>query len=122
MSACTSPVERTDVDNNELSAPAFYYASMNVETGKPNKTLDDLAIEKGLEIKKFLAEGAKKNGGTRAYVNYAYGGEMMEEMYGEEKWRLEKLRRLKREYDPENRFGYYAPIEPADVKDGHDEL
>ena len=43
-------------------------------------------------------------------VNYANGDETLEEMYGHEGWRLEKLRRLKKEWDPENRFGFYAPI------------
>ncbi|KAL4900887.1 hypothetical protein BDW74DRAFT_187971 [Aspergillus multicolor] len=44
------------------------------------------------------------------YVNYAWGDESLESMYGYESWRLEKLRALKREYDPENRFRFYNPI------------
>lgn len=46
----------------------------------------------------------------RAYVNYARGDESMENMYGHEPWRLEKLRRLKKEFDPHGRFNFYAPI------------
>lgn len=47
-----------------------------------------------------------------AYVNYARGDESMEEMYGYEDWRLEKLRGLKKQYryDPHGRFNFYAPI------------
>jgi hypothetical protein len=32
--------------------------------------------------------------------------------YRYEPWRLEKLRGLKRKYDPENRFRFFAPLEP----------
>ncbi|KAJ6150702.1 hypothetical protein N7470_007296 [Penicillium chermesinum] len=45
-----------------------------------------------------------------AYVNYAYGSETSEQLYGEEKWRQDKLLHLKRKYDPEGKFSYYAPI------------
>lgn len=107
----------------ERRAPALFYPSFNLEKGIPiNKTLDEFAIEKALEIKEILVEGAKETGGTRAYVNYAYGGETLEEIYGE-KWRLDKLRRLKKEYDPENRFRFYAPIVPdSKEEEGHSEL
>ena len=45
-----------------------------------------------------------------AYVNYANGFEPVEQMYGHEAWRLDKLRGLKAKYDPSNRFRYYNPI------------
>ena len=45
-----------------------------------------------------------------AYVNYANGFEPLEQMYGHEAWRLERLRGLKAKYDPSNRFRYYNPI------------
>ncbi|KAH7016276.1 uncharacterized protein B0I36DRAFT_377853 [Microdochium trichocladiopsis] len=45
-----------------------------------------------------------------AYVNYANGFETLEQMYGSERWRRERLNRLKRQYDPHNRFRYYNPI------------
>jgi hypothetical protein len=45
-----------------------------------------------------------------AYVNYANGFEPLEQMYGHEAWRLNKLRHLKSKYDPFNRFRYYNPI------------
>ncbi|ORY09671.1 hypothetical protein BCR34DRAFT_568014 [Clohesyomyces aquaticus] len=48
--------------------------------------------------------------GGYSYVNYACVGESMQELYGHEAWRREKLGKLKREYDPENCFGIYAPI------------
>jgi len=53
----------------------------------------------------------KASGGRlHAYINYALGDETLEEMYGFEPWRLQKLRRLKKEYDPTGKFNFYAPI------------
>ncbi|KAK3293715.1 uncharacterized protein B0H64DRAFT_364517 [Chaetomium fimeti] len=46
------------------------------------------------------------------YVNYAAGYESLEARYGHETWRLEKLRKLKRQYDPDNKFAWYNPIFP----------
>ncbi len=45
-----------------------------------------------------------------SYVNYAHGDESLQAMYGFEGWRLERLRGLKEVYDPEGKFGFYAPI------------
>ncbi|KAL8672821.1 MAG: hypothetical protein Q9168_002732 [Polycauliona sp. 1 TL-2023] len=47
---------------------------------------------------------------VNAYVNYANGYEPVEQWYGHEAWRLERLRGLKAKYDPHNRFRYYNPI------------
>ena len=44
------------------------------------------------------------------YINYAAGDEPLESIYGYEPWRLEKLRSLKAQYDPDNKFRYYNPI------------
>ena len=43
------------------------------------------------------------------YVNYAAGDETVEQIYGDG-WRIEKLRRLKKKYDPHGRFDFYNPI------------
>ncbi|KAI4118629.1 MAG: hypothetical protein LQ345_001358 [Seirophora villosa] len=48
-----------------------------------------------------------------AYVNYAAGYESLEARYGFEPWRLERLRDLKRKYDPMNKFAWYNPIVPV---------
>jgi hypothetical protein len=68
-----------------------------------------VAITAGREIRRILIEGL---GSTpfNAYVNYAFGDETVEQLYGHEKWRIDKLRALKAKYDPLNRFNYYAPI------------
>ncbi|KAI1470392.1 FAD-binding domain-containing protein [Daldinia caldariorum] len=46
------------------------------------------------------------------YVNYATGNkyESLESIYGYESWRLDRLRGLKKKYDPHNRFRFYVPI------------
>ncbi|KAJ4298229.1 hypothetical protein N0V90_006128 [Kalmusia sp. IMI 367209] len=49
-------------------------------------------------------------GKRHAYVNYASGKESVEEVYGKERWRVEKLKALKRVWDPESRFRFYNPI------------
>lgn len=46
-----------------------------------------------------------------SYVNYAKGGEELGEMYGREADRLQKLKQLKKAWDPHNRFGFYSPIQ-----------
>ncbi|KAF2690401.1 hypothetical protein K458DRAFT_289299 [Lentithecium fluviatile CBS 122367] len=107
-------------DARVLISPAFFYPSVVVESGERNKALDKMALQYGQEIRKILVEGAKKSGGSHAYVNYAFGGESEKELYGRDK--IEKLRMLKRVYDPENRFGFYGPIKSAKKSKGHNEL
>jgi hypothetical protein len=96
-----------------------------VSTGKPNRALDELATKSGEAIRDILVAGAQKSGGSHSYVNYVRGTESLNAIYGEE-WRLDKLRSLKRRYDPENRFRYYAPILGTQDKEkdseGHSEL
>ncbi|KAI8931400.1 hypothetical protein NX059_011730 [Plenodomus lindquistii] len=47
---------------------------------------------------------------VNAYVNYANGMETLEERYGHEKWRIQRLKGLKKKYDPRNNFRYFNPI------------
>ncbi|KAK4185322.1 FAD-binding domain-containing protein, partial [Podospora australis] len=50
-------------------------------------------------------KGTRKQQPLRAYNNYAFGDESLVEMYGaDEPWRLQKMRKLKSEYDPEGKF------------------
>ncbi|KAK6845412.1 hypothetical protein PG995_015522 [Apiospora arundinis] len=77
---------------------------------KPNPAIDSVAQEFGARLRKYLLEGSEDPQHLRAYVNYAHGTESLQEIYGWEEWRLEKLKRLKAQWDPENRMRYYAPI------------
>ncbi|KAB8235183.1 FAD-binding oxidoreductase [Aspergillus alliaceus] len=82
----------------------------------------DVALKANSELEAFAREWAKEtrdlwNAGQpwrrpTTYVNYAFGDESVESMYGYEPWRLGKLRALKAQYDPENRLSYYNPIIP----------
>ena len=76
---------------------------------KPNSTLDQTVVVWGNRMRDMLHEGSGESE-IHSYINYAHGDESLEAMYGYEPWRLEKLRRLKEEYDPNNVFRYYAPI------------
>ncbi|KAK3400789.1 hypothetical protein B0T20DRAFT_459588 [Sordaria brevicollis] len=74
---------------------------------KGNKTLDREAVKWGEKIRDAAFGGEKKKS---VYVNYAKGSESVQQMYGYEGWRVERLRQLKRKYDPRGRFSFYAPI------------
>lgn len=77
---------------------------------KPDPTVDGMAQEHGTRLRKYLLEGSDDPEHLRAYVNYAHGTESLQEIYGWEEWRLQKLRSLKAKWDPENKMRYYAPI------------
>ncbi|KAF5253840.1 hypothetical protein FANTH_1301 [Fusarium anthophilum] len=63
---------------------------------KPNATLDGLAQEHGEKLRRHLLEASGDPEHLRAYVNYAHGFESLEEIYGHEPWRIEKLKTLKK--------------------------
>ncbi|KAL9009443.1 MAG: hypothetical protein Q9173_005533, partial [Seirophora scorigena] len=67
------------------------------------------ATEYGRKARQLFLEGARPMR-LHAYSNYANGDETLEQIYGHEPWRLEKLRRLKREWDPNGRFRFFNPI------------
>ncbi|OBS25095.1 hypothetical protein FPOA_05630 [Fusarium poae] len=77
---------------------------------KPNSALDSLAQEHGEKLRNLLLEASDEPQQLRAYVNYAHGVESLESMYGYEPWRIDKLKALKKKWDPENRMRFYAPI------------
>lgn len=57
-----------------------------------------------------LYTGVDQSGIERhTYVNYANGGEKRSQLYGDNV-RLKRLAKLKRKWDPQNRFGFYNPI------------
>ncbi|KAH7396793.1 hypothetical protein DE146DRAFT_695984 [Phaeosphaeria sp. MPI-PUGE-AT-0046c] len=61
-------------------------------------------------MERALFMGLDKSGGKRhTYVNYANGEENRAQLYGYDN-RLERLAKLKKVWDPENRFGFYNPV------------
>lgn len=67
-------------------------------------------------LDKWKREFISKSGYGRLqqYVNYGNTTSTMQDppeaLYGYESWRLEKLRSLKKQYDPENIFRWYQPL------------
>ncbi|KAF7863838.1 hypothetical protein EAF04_006803 [Stromatinia cepivora] len=76
----------------------------------PNSSLDAFATEWANQNLDLFNKGSGLYPAT--YVNYAAGDEPIEQMYGNEPWRLQRLRSLKAQYDPLGRFNYYNPITP----------
>ncbi|PWY90260.1 putative FAD-dependent oxygenase [Aspergillus sclerotioniger CBS 115572] len=76
---------------------------------KPSPELDAQAVQIGNKLRQELLKGSGSPE-LHAYVNYASGTESLENLYGFEPWRLKRLKELKAKYDPQGRFGYYAPI------------
>ena len=74
-----------------------------------SSTLVDAAWEWAEEVRDQWNDG-QPGRLPNAYVNYANGREPLEQKYGHEPWRLERLRGLKAKYDPSNRFRFYNPI------------
>lgn len=89
-----------DRSSQLLASPILAYAA--------NASLDETASSIGSSLRAALLNGTGKRMIT--YVNYAHGDEPLESIYGYDTWRLAKLRRLKKEYDPEGRFNFYSPI------------
>lgn len=85
-----------------LAAPLIIYNS----TGKAQ---DDAVRELGTQLRDLIREGTGSEE-LHTYVNYAYGNEGPESWYGYESWRQEKLKALKKKYDPKGQFSFYAPI------------
>lgn len=91
-------------DENILAAPLITYMP-----DANDDTLDARAAELGNKLRDLLHEATGRET-YRAYVNYAYGNEDDEQLYGSEKWRQCKLRALKKTYDPKEKFSFYNPI------------
>ncbi|OQE43750.1 hypothetical protein PENCOP_c003G01409 [Penicillium coprophilum] len=68
--------------------------------------LTNVAIEWAHEIRDLWNAGQPQRRPS-TYVNYAFGDEPLDSIYGYEPWRLQRLRALKGKYDPHNRFGFY---------------
>lgn len=85
-----------------LAAPLITYTPAGEE-------LDKQASELGNTLRGIIHEGSGREE-LHAYVNYAYGNESPQNWYGYESWRQDRLAALKKQYDPEGRFSFFAPV------------
>lgn len=88
--------------DNLLISPVITYSPTDA-------ALDKKAADLGEKLREILREGSNREE-SHVYVNYAFGNETPKDWYGGEQWRQDRLRMLKKKYDPRNRFGFYAPI------------
>jgi hypothetical protein len=104
--AADSTLTSLSVEERErpvLAGPALWWDGDDEQT-----TQDAYAYIRAL--RDALDTGVDNSGAKRhAYVNYASGDESRPELYGYD-GRLEKLAKLKKVWDPENRFGFYNPV------------
>lgn len=88
--------------DNLLVAPLLTYTPDGPE-------LDQKALNLGNQIRQALFEGSGEST-LNTYVNYAYGDETPVAWYGSETWRQDRLKSLKKCYDPKGQFSFYAPV------------
>ncbi|KAF4994529.1 hypothetical protein FGRMN_5738 [Fusarium graminum] len=99
----------------DAKSTAFAYRGQNVLVGPlisytpGGADRDAKAAELGKRIRQILHEGTGRKH-IPTYVNYAFGDEGPNEWYGSESWRQDRLQSLKKAYDPEGMFSFYAPI------------
>jgi hypothetical protein len=72
-------------------------------------SLGDMLDKWGAEVRDRFQATNGFGGNAKVYVSYAQGNESQEAMYGKRK--LERLRELKREWDPEQVFSWNNAIE-----------
>lgn len=97
-----------DRENGLLNAAFIMWNASGLDASE-NAGVVERARYHGKKIRDAVVRGS--GGRLHAYVNYANGDEGLGAMYGYEEWRLQRLRGLKERYDPQGRFGWYAPIE-----------
>ncbi|RYO90851.1 hypothetical protein DL766_007749 [Monosporascus sp. MC13-8B] len=85
-----------------LLAPLIIYAPDGPE-------LERKATKLGQDLRQILHKATNRSE-LHTYINYAFGDETKENMYGSEQWRQDRLLVLKNKYDPHRKFSFYAPI------------
>lgn len=85
-----------------LTVPITWWAGNSSE-------LSEKANYYGQAMRKELAAGEGETATeAHVYLNYAIGSENLDQIYGSA--RLPRLQKLKQEYDPQNKFGFYMPL------------
>ncbi|KAI1179287.1 putative FAD-dependent oxygenase [Nemania sp. FL0916] len=89
-------------DDNLLVSPLITYT--------PNgKALDAQAEALGNKLRNIMYKSSNRTE-LHAYVNYAYGNEQPQNWYGYESWRQDRLKGLKKKYDPKSQFSFFGPV------------
>jgi hypothetical protein len=104
--------QEVDRINPEVSAYPFradHHLNLFNVIIESHSGLEDAAWQWANEVKDQW-NGGQPTRLPNAYVNYASGFEPVEQWYGHETWRLQRLRGLKVKYDPHNKFRFYNPI------------
>lgn len=106
----TAGVQAVDPDSSAFPFRSDNHLMAIQVMVSPNDTAKHQAAQEWAHEVRDLWISGEPGRPVNVYVNYANGDESTEMLYGQEPWRLERLRRLKAEYDPFNRFRYYSPI------------
>ncbi|KAH9887488.1 FAD-binding domain-containing protein [Xylariomycetidae sp. FL2044] len=104
------PAESTaypDRFNTLLISPLMVYNNTEEAAGAEKKYETMLRYAEGM--REALRAGSGEP--LHAYVNYAFGDESSQAVYGYDEWRLARLRRLNARYDPQGKFNFHKPFE-----------
>ncbi|KAL9018643.1 MAG: hypothetical protein Q9185_004054 [Variospora sp. 1 TL-2023] len=88
-------------DNVLVSFTVFY---------PPSPSNDAAALKYGSQARRIWTEGETPARKLSVHTNFAFGYETLQQIYGYEPWRLERLLALKKEWDPRGRFAFYNPL------------
>lgn len=68
-----------------------------------------MAGQAGEKVRSLLYNGTGESD-LNVYVGYANGDETVQQLFGSDHAKIQKLVDLKQHYDPEERFRFYAPL------------
>ncbi|KAI4288126.1 MAG: hypothetical protein L6R35_002607, partial [Caloplaca aegaea] len=66
----------------------------------PSPSNDAVALKYGPQARRIWVEGETPPRKLSVHTNFALGDEKLQQVYGYEPWRLERLLALKKEWDP----------------------
>ncbi|KAF7550906.1 hypothetical protein G7Z17_g5399 [Cylindrodendrum hubeiense] len=89
-------------DQHLLLAPLITYKPAGAD-------LDTKAAALGGKLRTIIHE-ASGQAEMGVYVNYAFGDEKPKNWYGSAQWRQNRLKALKKKYDPKGKFSFFGPI------------
>ncbi|KAF2181509.1 FAD-binding domain-containing protein [Zopfia rhizophila CBS 207.26] len=107
------PQQRVREKSDDATAYPWRHGSdhfLMIEAAYKN-SVDEELLDNWLSKQQDSFIATSGYGRLQQYVNYGHGSkDPPEALYGYDEWRLEKLRRLKKEFDPEGWFNGYQPF------------